>query len=449
MTNNNEIIAKTLQVWMPDTWKTSLSDVKDRSTIEKVLVNLMQQCMSKDNYDLFELSISATSDWIDGDYAEAKFEKYLDTHDVTESLECHDILCDGLPISLFQIDFNKFINLVHERYGWVYEHTLQEFESSSLVVPGNPSIDCDTYITSIAFDIDLRWMSIKGKLENKYRETVKSDALSILQRDWEDISNFDYDNAIEMLRSIDAYPELINTLREWIYIKGENGWKVKRSDTIEAMRLEEKATQEGYNVTLQDWANLYEYDYDTNFKPENTKEGTLEAFYNQGSGLASLIIGDLIFESTLVPIKHEVFTDPLLKEDIPKYLESITENLKESLVYYKNAAERGYAAGYLAQFLIYRILGKDEYVDHLEMEYKNAPYANKRALYNLLRDYKKTSEYEDRTKFINNDFKDEDKPLYEWLTPLPLSLMALDTDECLKYIDSIFNDIKSGLRMLQ
>lgn len=252
-----------------------------------------------------------------------------------------------------------------------------------------------------------------------------------------------------MLRSIDAYPELVNTLREWIYIKGENGWKVKRSDTIEAMRLEEKATQEGYNVTLQDWANLYEYDYDTNFKPENTKEGTLEAFYNQGSGLASLIIGDLIFESTLVPIKHEVFTDPLLKEDIPKYLESITESLKESLVYYKNAAERGYAAGYLAQSLIYRILGKDEYVDHLEMEYKNAPYANKRALYNLLRDYKKTSEYEDRTKFINNDFKDEDKPLYEWLTPLPLSLMALDTDECLKYIDSIFNDIKSGLRMLQ
>lgn len=78
------------------------------------------------------------------------------------------------------------------------------------------------------------------------------------------------------------------------------------------------------------------------------------------------------------------------------------------------------------------------------MEYKNEPYANKRASYNLLRDYKRTSEYEDRTKSISNDFEEDDEPLYKWLTPLPLSLMALDKDESIKYIDRIFNEIKFG-----
>ena len=278
----------------------------------------------------------------------------------------------------------------------------------------------------------------------KQRESIISAALAILNRKWEDISVADYENAIEMLRSIDAYPELINSLREWIYIKGENGWKVKRSDIIEALRLEEKATYEGYKVTLQDWANLYEYDCRTNFKQENTTEGTLEAFYNQGSGLAALMLGDLSFESGLDPIKREVFNDPLLKHSIPEYLESITESLKESLVYYKNAAELGYAVGYLAQSLIYRVLGLNQIAEKLEMEYKNEPYANKRASYNLLRDYKRTSEYEDRIKSISNDFEEDDEPLYKWLTPLPLSLMALDKDESIKYIDRIFNDIKLG-----
>ncbi len=278
----------------------------------------------------------------------------------------------------------------------------------------------------------------------KQRESIISAALAILNRKWEDISVADYENAIEMLRSIDAYPELINSLRKWIYIKGENGWKVKRSDIIEALRLEEKATYEGCKVTLQDWANLYEYDCGTNFKQENTKAGTLEAFYNQGSGLAALMLGDLSFESGLDPIKREVFNDPLLKHSIPEYLESITESLKESLVYYKNAAELGYAVGYLAQSLIYRVLGLNKIAEKLEMEYKNEPYANKRASYNLLCDYKRTSEYEDRIKSISNDFEEDDEPLYKWLTPLPLSLMALDKDESIKYIDRIFNDIKLG-----
>lgn len=284
----------------------------------------------------------------------------------------------------------------------------------------------------------------------KQKELIISEALAILNRKWEDISVVDYDNAIEMLRSIDAYPELINVLREWTYIKGENGWKVKRSDNIEALRLEEKATFEGDNVTLQDWANLYEYDDDSNFKPENTKAETLKTFYTQGSGLAALILGDLSFESGLDPIRRGVISDPLLKDYIPEYLESITESLKESLAYYKNAAEGGYAIGYLAQSLIYRVFGQDEIAEKLEMEYKSEPYANKRASYNLLRDYKKTYEYEVRESLVSNDFKDESgERCYNWLTPLPLSLLALDKDEALKYINIIFNDIRFKLNHFQ
>ena len=305
---------------------------------------------------------------------------------------------------------------------------------------GNRS--CDTYISCITSEINFRWESIKSQIILKQRELIISEALAILNRKWEDISVADYDKAIAMLRSIDAYPELINSLREWIYIKGENGWKVKRSDIIEALRLEEKATYEGYNATLQDWADLYEYEDGSNFKPENTKEEILKDFYNHGSGLAALLLGDLGFESGIHPIKLEVFNDPLLKDYIPKYLESITESLKESLIYYKKAAEQGYAIGYLAQSLIYRVLGQDEIAEKLELEYKNEPYENKRASYNLLRDYKKTFEYEDRTKSISNDFEEDDEPLYKWLTPLPLSLMALDKDESIKYIDRIFKDIK-------
>lgn len=443
-----DIFREALKEWHPDNWETIYTEVEDSKSLLQRLIDIMQQCMSADDYALFSLYVSAANDLIDEEVAEREFEYYLDEHDDDDFAE-FDIVCDSLPLSRFNINFQKFIFLVDERYGWVFKHSLNGDRSISVIIP-DCNRDCDSYIGGIVSEIHWRWESIKSSIILEHRKLIISEALAILRRKWEDISVADYDKAIEMLRSIDAYPELINVLREWTYLKGENGWKVKRSDIIEALRLEEKATYEGYNVTLQDWANLSEYDCGSNFKQENTKTGTLEAFYNQGSGLAALMLGDLSFESGLDPIKREVFNDPLLKNhpllkhSIPEYLEFITESLKESLVYYKNAAERGYAVGYLTQSLIHRVLGQNEIAEKLEMEYKNEPYANKRASYNLLRDYKRTSEYEDRTKSISDDFKEDDKPLYKWLTPLPLSLMALDKDESIKYIDRIFNDIKLG-----
>lgn len=441
----NEIIIEALKQWHPYNWETVYEEVEDTECIQQSLVDLMRHCMPADDYALFSLNVKALNELIDERIVEYEFENYMDSHDIDDELVDFDIADEALPLSRFSINYEKFITLVNERYGWIFQRSLDGVKSNSVIVPeGNRS--CDTFISCIASEINYRWKNMKSQIIAKQRESIRSTALAILNRKWEDISVADYDNAIEMLRSIDAYSELINSLREGIYLKGENGWKIKKSDTLEALRLEEKATREDWNVTLMDWANLYGYDYVSNIKSENTKAGTLEAFYNQGSGLAALILGDLSFESCLDPIKREVFNDPLLKDYIPKYLESITESLKESLVYYKNAAERGYAIGYLAQSLIYRVLGLNEIAEKLEMEYKYSLYANKRASYNLLRDYKRTSEYEDRTKSISNDFENADEPLYKWLTPLPLSLMALDKDESIKYIDRIFNDIKLLLR---
>jgi len=439
----NEIIIETLKQWHTNNWEAAYKEVEDTKCIQLRLIDLMRHCMPADDYVLFSLNVKALNELIDQRVVESAFEDYLDSHDADVELVDFDIACEDLPLSRFSINYEQFITLVNERYGWLFQHSLDGVKSNSAIEPeGNRS--CDSYISCITYEIHFRWESIKSQILVKQRELIISEALAILNSKWEDITVADYNKAIEMLRSVDAYPELINVLREWIYIKGENGWKIKKSDTIEALRLEEKATREGCKVTLQDWANLYEYDCGTNFKQENTKAGTLEAFYNQGSGLAALMLGDLSFESGLDPIKREVFNDPLLKHSIPEYLESITESLKESLVYYKNAAELGYAVGYLAQSLIYRVLGLNKIAEKLEMEYKNEPYANKRASYNLLCDYKRTSEYEDRIKSISNDFEEDDEPLYKWLTPLPLSLMALDKDESIKYIDRIFNDIKLG-----
>ena len=440
-------ITQFLKELFPNKWETVLTEIESTKRIQRRLIGMMHGCMPYDDYALFSLNVRAVNEIIDEESAETKFEEYLDSHDADVELVDFDIACEDLPLSRFNIDYEKFMTLVNERYGWIFQYSLDGVKSNSAIVPeGNRS--CDTYISCITSEIHFRWESIKSQILMKQRELIISEALAILNNKWEDITVADYNKAIEMLRSVDAYPELINVLREWIYIKGENGWKIKKSDTIEVLRLEEKATREDWNVTLQDWANLYEYDYRSNFKPENTKAGTLEAFYNKGSGLAALILGDLSFESSLGPIKREDFNDPLLKDAVPEFLEFITESLKESLVYYRNAAERGYAIGYLTQSLIYRIFGKVDMADKLEMEYKKEPYANKRASYNLLRDYKKTLEYEERTNLISNDFKDEDgEPWHEWLTPLPLSLMALDKDKCLKYIDGIFNDIKSELKI--
>lgn len=437
----HDIVIETLKQWHPNNWETVYEEVEDTKCIQQSLIDLMRHCMPADDYVLFSLNVKALNDLTDERIVESEFDDYLDSNDADDELVDFDIACEGLPLSRFSINFQRFITLVNEKYGWIFHHSLDGERSISAIIP-EENRSCGSYIRGIASEINYRWKDMKSQIIAKQRESIRSTALAILNRKWDDISVADYDNAIEMLRSIDAYRELIDVLREWIYIKGENGWKVKRSDIIEALRLEEKATYEGDNVTLQDWVSLYEYEHDSNFKPENTKAGTLEAFYNQGSGLAALILGDLSFESCLDPIKLEVFNDPLLKDYIPKYLESITESLKESLIYYKKAAEQGYAIGYLAQSLIYRVLGQDEIAEKLELEYKNEPYENKRASYNLLRDYKKTFEYEDRTKSISNDFEEDDEPLYKWLTPLPLSLMALDKDESIKYIDRIFKDIK-------
>lgn len=287
----------------------------------------------------------------------------------------------------------------------------------------------------------LRNSMLKEQIDN-----IKSEALDILNRKWENITDADYNKAIKLLSSIEAYPELIDAYRNWVYIKGKNGWKVKRSDILEALRIEEVATQKGENVTLRDWADLYQTDHDSEIIPEKTKTGILESFYNQGSGLAALILGDICFEYSLAPIKRDSLNDPLLKDFRQLNLDLIVTGLKVALSYYKEAAGREYAAGYMAQALVYHICGQAEAANKLEQEYKDAPYKCRRASYNLLRDYKQTSEYEQRTSLINNNFKDDEgEPCHDWLTPLPLSLLVLDKDEAIKYVDSIFKDVKPEL----
>ncbi len=445
----NDIIMETLKEWHLGNRETSYAEVEDSKRLLQRLLDIMRQCMPADDYALFSLNVRAVNDVVDDETAEREFEDYLDTHDADDELVDFDIVCEDLPLSRFSINFQKFITLVNEKYGWVFEHSLNGERSNSLIIPKGDR-NCDSYISGIVSEIHWRWKVIKNSIIMKQRESIISEALAILNRKWEDISVADYDKAIEMLRSIDAYPELINAFRKWTYIKGDNGWKVKRSDDIEALRFEEKATHEGYNVTLQDWADLYEYDDGSNFKPDNTKIEILKAFYNQGSGLAALILGDLSSESSLWSLKDDAINDPHLSEFRQGYLKSMVETLKETCAYYKEAEERGYAAGYMAQSLIYHILGEEDKAGVLEKKYRDASYVNLRASYNLLRDYKKTFEYEERMYLINNNFKDEaGESCRTWLTPLPLSLMALNKDEALMYIGRIFDDIKWELRGLQ
>lgn len=435
-------IAQFLKELFPNKWGSVLSEIEDTKRIQQRLIGMMHRCMPYDDYALFSLSVRAVNEIIDEESAETKFEEYLDSHDAEETLEDLDITSDSLPLSRFRIDFQKFQSLVLERYNWLFSHSNVRGLGTLEFIPKENS-DCDAYISNIAFLIHLRWDFIESSILCKYRESIISQANAILTRKWEDISVTDYDRAVEMLRSVDAYPELINVLREWVYIRGENGWKVKRSDTIEAMRLEEMATREGDNVTLQDWANMYEYDYGSNFNSDNTKTGILETFYNQGSGLAALILGDLNLEEGLWPIRFKGEREAYSKDMV----ESMSEYLKVSLAFYKDAAARGYAIGYLTQSLIYKILGEVEIADKLELEYKNSPYIEKRASYNLLRDYKKTFQYEERTDLINNNFKDENgDPCKDWLTPLPLSILALDENEAIKYLHAIFDEVMPMLK---
>lgn len=297
----------------------------------------------------------------------------------------------------------------------------------------------------------LRDSMLKEQIDN-----LKSEALAILNRKWEDITDADYHKAIELLYSIDAYPELIDTYRNWVYIKGANGWKVKRSDLYEALRLEEEATRKDNNVTLRDWADLYQTDHDSEIVPEKSKTGILESFYNQGSGLAALILGDICFEGSLWPLS-DIFNDSLFKESRQQSLVIMIAGLKDALCYYKEAAERGYATGYMAQALIYHIFGETETADKLEQEYNAAPYRCKRASYNLLRDYKQILEDEQNLALKYNDLKEDDEDdeydedeeqCHDWVRLLPLSLLALDKDEAIKYIDSIFKNVKPELLRL-
>lgn len=442
---NIEIVKSTLKEWLPDNWEMAYLEVKDKQAIIQALLEIMRCCMSDDDYLLFSLCVSANNDLIDYNIVEIQFHNYLDTHEVDDEIANLDIL--EIPISLFKIDYPKFISLTQNKFGWVYEHSLEGEKSSSIVIPGK-DIDCDVYISRIAYDIHIRWGFIESFIIRRYNDSVKDEALAILCREWDNISVADYNRAIQMLRSVDAYHDLINTLRSGTYIKDQNGWKVKRSDIIEALRLEEEATRKDCNVTLKDWAELYEYDYGSDSKFDEAKLVILKSFYNRGSGLSALILGDLNFEDSVDSIKSEVFSDDLLKESIPHFLNSISEFFKESLSFYKVAASRGYAMGYRCQSLIYRIFGKNELADKLENEYKNAPYANKRAVFNLLRDYKSIDEYEERIELINNNFKDDGgKPCRKWITPLPLSLLALDIDEAKKYLHAIFDDIMPMLKL--
>lgn len=444
----NDIIANTLKEWYPKNWKRVYAEVEDTKCIQQRLIGMIRRCMSADDYELFSLSVRAVNDLIDEETAESKFEDYLDSYDADEDLVDFDILCEGLPLSRFHINYQKFITLVNERYGWIFQHSLNGAPSNSAIIP-DESRDCDSYISNIAFEIHLRWEFIKSSIVVKHRESIISEATAIFNQKWEDISTGDYEKAIEMLRSVNAYNELIHALREWIYIKSENGWKIKRSDKIEALCIEEEATIKGGNVTLENWVDLYEYDYDSAINSDNTKIGILEAFYKERSGMAALILGDIYFEMCLAPIKYALIDDPLSPECRTDHLNSIIECLRMSESYYKEAALRGCSVGYMAQALIYRILGQTVIADTLEEKFKKSSYDSKRVSFNLLRDYKKSSEYKERMMLINNNLKDEDgEPCYNWLTSLPLSLMALDIDNAKKSIYNIFRGIKMEIRNL-
>ena len=433
----HKAVLETLKEWLPNNWKTAYSEVEDKERIQQRLIGMMHRCMPTNDYALFCLSVRAVNGLIDEEIAEKKFKKYLDSHDADETLEDFDILMDGLPLSRFQINFQKFKSLVIDRYGWVFKNSL--YDELPSFMPDDYRA-CDSYIFWIASKINWIWRGIKVDIIKQHNELIKNEALSILNRKWEDISVADYDRAVEMLRSIEAYPELINTLRNWIFIKGENGWKVKRSNKIEALRLEEEATCKEYNVTLQDWAELYGYDYNSGFKPENTQLGILNTLYDQGSGLAALILGDLYFEGALWPIVSDLLYDSVTKEILPKMLDIIAAGIKEALGYYEVAGMRGCAIGYRAQSLIYGIFGRKDVADELELKYSKAPYAKKRAAFNLLRDYRTIDEYE-RKVLIDNDYKDEDgTPCRDDLMPFPLSLLALVENRAERYIDRIFNE---------
>lgn len=51
----NDVIKETVKRWSPDSWEKALSEVEDQKNIELVLLDLIKQCMSSDDFELFSL----------------------------------------------------------------------------------------------------------------------------------------------------------------------------------------------------------------------------------------------------------------------------------------------------------------------------------------------------------------------------------------------------------
>ena len=290
------IVKETLKKWLGDSWEKSVSEAEDEKKIELVLLDLIKQCMPAEDFELFSLVTKINHDLLDEEQEEEEIENYIATHDLDKDF---DIMEEDFPLSIFNIDYQKFKTLVLEKYNWIFERyprlISNEFNPSQYKA-------CESYIYILAFTIKLSWDNIKFVIIQDYNKKIKEEALSILNRKWEDISTEDYKIAIEMLKTAKAYNELVEFLSTGVNVKGDNGWKVKRSDKIEALRIEEEVTKTD-NVTLKDWVDLLGWDHNSGINPENTNYGILEKLYDEGSGIAALILGDRCFDSAIYSLR--------------------------------------------------------------------------------------------------------------------------------------------------
>ena len=424
----NDVIKETVKGWLPDSWEKVLSEVEDQKNIELVLLDLIKQCMPADDFELFSLLTKIHNNLIDEEQEEEEIENYIANHDLGYDF---DFMEEDFPLSRFKIDFNKFSSLILERYNWIFNNSYAVSDSNFMPIG---DISCDTYITIITNDIYVRFNGIKSSITYKYNEKIKEEAISILNRKWEDITGEDYQKAIEMLKSVNAINELIEVLSTGVYIKGDNGWKVKRSNKIEALKIEENAVKTD-NITLKDWVDLLLWDYNSGMNPENTHQGILEKLYNEGSGLAALILGDYKFKLLLGLISGGIMT-----QDWSDWrYNAISETLRLTMNYYKTAAERNCAIGYRVCALIYYVLGDKDKSESFEQDYQKSPYDYKRSAFNLLRDYNKELEWEKENgfRFTKN-----------YLEPAPLSIIALDEQKAKKYLKRKFQGFDLSLLSL-
>lgn len=417
----NEIVKETLKKWLPEAWEQALDEVKDRKNIELSLLDLIKQCMPAEDFELFSLVVKIHNDLMDEEQEEEEIENYIDTHDLGYDF---DFMEGDFHLSRFKIDFNKFNSLILERYNWIFNNSYAVNDSNFMPVG---DISCDTYINIITNDIYVRFIGIKSSITYRYNEKIKQEALSILNRKWEDISLEDYKKAIEMLKTAKAYNELVEFLSTGVYVKGDNGWKVKRSDKIAALRIEEEATKRD-NVTLKDWVDLLRRDYNSGINPENTNEGILEKLYNEGSGIAALILGDYTFKLLLSLVANGI----RYKDWSEWRFKSISELLNKTICYYKKAAERNCAIGYRSCALIYYVLGDKDKSESFEQDYQKSPYDYKRSAFNLDHDYNKRLEWDKE-----NGFSSINKYWY----PAPFSIIALDEKKAKRYLKRRFKGI--------